>query len=101
MGSRTWPSSPLDAAQRAFDLLVCPPAPLGFDTRGIEGLPQQMLPLDELRDLLLKPDVATAVRDSVWRRKARSTGHTVAAARALLLRRRFDRMHCDAPTPTG
>jgi len=67
MGSRTWPSSPLDAAQRAFDLLVCPPTPLGFDARGIVGMPQQMLPLDELRDLLLKPDVSIVVRDSVWR----------------------------------
>jgi hypothetical protein len=67
MGSRTWPSSPLDAAQRAFDLLVCPPAPLGFDARGVKGLPERMLPLDELRDLLLKPDTTITVRDGVWR----------------------------------
>lgn len=66
MSSHTWPSSPLDAAQRAFDLLTCPPAPLGVDTRGIEGLPERMLPLDHLRDLLLKPEATTVVRDRVW-----------------------------------
>ncbi|HZM80516.1 MAG TPA: hypothetical protein VFC19_32670 [Candidatus Limnocylindrales bacterium] len=66
MGSNTWPSSPLDAAQRAFDLLTCLPAPLGHDARGVEGLPQRMLPLDELRDLLLKPEATTVVRDRVW-----------------------------------
>lgn len=34
-----WPESPLDAAQRAFDLLICPPAPLAFDGRGFDGCP--------------------------------------------------------------
>jgi hypothetical protein len=37
--SRPWPFSPLDAAQRAFDLLTCPPAPLAFDGPGFAGLP--------------------------------------------------------------
>jgi hypothetical protein len=31
------PFSPLDAAQRAFDLLTRPPAPLAFDGRGVAG----------------------------------------------------------------
>jgi hypothetical protein len=67
MSSPTWPTSPLDAAQRAFDLLTCPPAPLAFDGRGFAGLPDQLMPLDELRKLLLLPHTAVTVRDSVWR----------------------------------
>ena len=53
MSTVDWPSSPLDAAQRAFTLLVQPPTHVGFDGRGFAGLPDEILPLDELRDLLL------------------------------------------------
>jgi hypothetical protein len=62
-----WPSSPLDAAQRAFTLLVLPPTHVGFDGRGFDGLPDEILPLDELRDLLLSPPATVEVRDAVWR----------------------------------
>ena len=48
-----WPAGPLDAAQRAFDVLVCPPAPLAFDCRGLAGLPPRILALDELARLLI------------------------------------------------
>jgi hypothetical protein len=57
----------LDAAQRAFDLLTCPPAPLAFDCRGIPGLPQRVLPLDELRRTLILDTTPRASRDRVWR----------------------------------
>jgi hypothetical protein len=57
----------LDAAQRAFDLLVCPPAPLAFDGRAFAGLPQRMLPLDELKKFLIHGDTPRPVRDTVWR----------------------------------
>ena len=53
MSAVDWPSSPLDAAQRAFNLLVEPPTHVGFDGRGFDGLPNEILPLDRLRDLLL------------------------------------------------
>jgi len=53
MSTVDWPSSPLDAAERAFNLLVQPPTHVGFDGRGFDGLPDQIVPLDELRDLLL------------------------------------------------
>ncbi|WP_433304248.1 hypothetical protein ACQP2F_14430 [Actinoplanes sp. CA-030573] len=62
-----WPSTPLDAVQRAFDLLVCPPAPLSFDGRHVDGLPDRDLPLDELKLLLLDDATSRAVRDQVWR----------------------------------
>src|SRR5689334_12682121 len=65
--SRPWPRTPLDAAQRAFDLLVCPPAPLAFDGRGFPGLPNRILPLDELKKLLIDDATPRSVRDVVWR----------------------------------
>jgi hypothetical protein len=45
---RPWPSTPLDAAQRAFDLLVCSPARCR-STGAFAGVPLRILPLDELK----------------------------------------------------
>jgi transposase-like protein len=67
MSASDWPSSPLDAAQRAFTLLVQPPSHVGFDGRGFDGLPDEILPMDDLRDLLLSPKTGVEVRDAVWR----------------------------------
>lgn len=64
---RRWPATPLDAAQRAFDLLVCPPAPLAFDGRGFAGLPDRVLPLDALKAVLIEERTPRPVRDAVWR----------------------------------
>jgi hypothetical protein len=65
--SHAWPATALDAAQRAFDLLTCPPAALEFDCRGIPGLPRRLLPLDELRRALIRDTTPRASRDQVWR----------------------------------
>lgn len=65
--AKAWPPTPLDAAQRAFDLLTCPPAPLAFDGRGFTGLPDRVLPLDELKRLLIDDSTTRAERDAVWR----------------------------------
>ncbi|GIF69367.1 hypothetical protein Ais01nite_74020 [Asanoa ishikariensis] len=67
MSARSWPSSPLAAAGRAFTLLVQPPTPIGFDGRGFDGLPDEILPLEQLRALLLAPQTNVEVRDAVWR----------------------------------
>jgi hypothetical protein len=67
MPTAVWPSSPLDAAQRAFELLVCQPAALAFDARPFVGLPDAILPLDKVRDLLLSPRTGVPARDAVWR----------------------------------
>lgn len=64
---RTWPSSPLAAAERAFELLACPPAPLAYDARGVAGLPRRTVPLDQLRRLLICDRTSRPVRDQVWR----------------------------------
>src|SRR4051794_28227104 len=65
--SGSWPSSPLGAVARAFDLLTCPPVPLAFDARGLPALPQRVLPLNELRDLLTTDTTPKPIRDLVWR----------------------------------
>ncbi|GAA4469240.1 hypothetical protein GCM10023170_084420 [Phytohabitans houttuyneae] len=67
MPNRGWPTSPLDAAERAFTLLIQPPAPIAFDGRGFDGLPDRILPLEQLRRLLLAPATSGGVRDAVWR----------------------------------
>ena len=65
--STSWPSTPLAAAQRAFDLLTRAPAPLAFDCRGIAGLPPAVLPVDELKRVLIADETPRSVRDTVWR----------------------------------
>ncbi|WP_410814828.1 hypothetical protein [Micromonospora sp. 067-2] len=67
MSTRSWPSSPLTAASHAFTLLVQPPTHIGFDGRGFDGLPDEILPLERLRALLLQPQTSLEVRDAVWR----------------------------------
>src|SRR5437762_1911013 len=82
---RRWPASPLAAAARAFDLLTCEPDPLAFDARGLPVLPQRILPLDELRDLLTADSTPKPVRDLVWRglvARARRDGPTWVVAAA-------------------
>lgn len=61
----------LTAADAGFALLIARPAPLLFDGRDIAGMPDRMLALDELRDLLLRGRVDTDVSDAVWRQLAR------------------------------
>lgn len=60
----------LTVAEDAFRLLVCQPAPLVFDARPIAGLPDQMLHLDALREILRAPTTGTATADAVWRQLA-------------------------------
>lgn len=67
MAVRSWPSSPLAAAGRAFALMVQPPTHVAFDGRAVDGLPDEVLPLDRLRTLLLDPQTGLEVRDAVWR----------------------------------
>ncbi|GAB3848595.1 hypothetical protein GCM10027610_070430 [Dactylosporangium cerinum] len=57
----------MDAAERAFDLLVQAPTQVGFDGRGFDGLPDRILPLHELRRVLLVWATPFQVRDAVWR----------------------------------
>lgn len=64
---REWPASPLDAAERAFALLAAPPHPVTLDARQVPGLPDHLVPLLELRRLLIDDAIPHPVRDAVWR----------------------------------
>jgi hypothetical protein len=67
MSTSSWPSTPLDAAEKAFGLLAEAPTHVPFDARCFDGLPDRILPLDELRRLVLAPGTRPEVRDEVWR----------------------------------
>jgi hypothetical protein len=89
----------LSAATTAFRLLTIPPAPLAFDCRPIIGLPDTVVPLDELRRLLIHDGTPRPTRDLVWRElviRARRDGPAwVVAAVGLALpglRRRAGRL---------
>jgi hypothetical protein len=64
----------LTQADDHFALLVCQPAPLSFDARPIPGLPDRMLPLDELRKQLLA-GVSVETSDAVWQQLAHHARH--------------------------
>lgn len=70
---------PLDMARECFAWLVTGPRPLSVDGAAFEGLPDRVIPLDELRDLLLRRRCPQATRDEVWAelvRRARREGAT-------------------------
>lgn len=56
--------SPLDTLDDAFRILTRPPAPLALDGREVGGLPPRLIPLDELRSMLLHPSCGYRVRDA-------------------------------------
>lgn len=83
-------SLPLDIAGHAFELLMRGPAPLSVDGALLgEGLPARLIPMDELRVILLHPSCSRATRDHVWRHlieKARTErGSWMVAAVALAI----------------
>jgi len=63
-----WPTGALAAAERAFQFLTVPPAPLALDGRILgHGLPPRHIPLDELRRLLVHdPDIGFEAKDAAW-----------------------------------
>lgn len=59
--------SPLETAETAFALLVRGPNPLAVDGAGLSGLPDALVPLDRLRELLLDQRACPlATVDAVW-----------------------------------
>jgi len=75
-GGAGYRPGPLEALAGAFRLLVTGPQPLALHAgRLAAGLPDRLVPLDELTVLLLHPSVSTAARNKVWAelvRRARS-----------------------------
>ena len=76
----------LDAADAAFRLLAAGPRPLGLHaSRLAPGLPDRLVPVTELRVLLLHPATGPAARNAVWaelvrRARAGDPAWTVALA---------------------
>jgi hypothetical protein len=68
--------SPLDSADAAFRALTTGPQPLALHAAALApGLPDRLVPLDELRVLLLHPATGARARNKVWAelvRRARS-----------------------------
>jgi hypothetical protein len=68
--------SPLDSADAAFRALTTGPQPLALHAASLAcGLPDRLVPLDELRAVLLHPATGPLARNKVWAeliRRARS-----------------------------
>jgi hypothetical protein len=58
---------PLDSARTTFAALVAGPSPLSVNGRLFAGLPDRPVPLDELRDRLMRPACPRRLRDDTWR----------------------------------
>jgi hypothetical protein len=61
-----WPGNPLDAARVAFGWLTAGDHPVAVDGRLFDHLPNRVIPVDELRDLLLAHGCPRRVWDQVW-----------------------------------
>lgn len=77
---------PFDAAETAFGLLCAGPQPLALHAAKVAaGLPDRLVPVDELRVLLLHPSTSARARNLVWaelvrRARAGDPAWTVALA---------------------
>lgn len=94
MTDDVWPASALEAAERAFLALAGWPSPLALDCRALhEQLPNQHVPLDELRRILLDRTTGYDARAAAWSRLVDHAQHggpewvigAVAMARPALL----------------
>ncbi|PRY35103.1 hypothetical protein [Umezawaea tangerina] len=59
-------SNALDAARSAFEWLVAGPHPVSVDGGLFAGLPARRVPLNELRDRLLRRGCSQTLRDAAW-----------------------------------
>lgn len=82
------PSGPFDTLEGAFRLLCADPKPLALDGHHVPGLPDRMIPLDELRAVLLHPATAYPTRNAaiaVLVERARRDGGTATVGLAGVL----------------
>ena len=61
------PSSPFDVLEASFELLSSGPRPLGVEGNLVDGLPDRLVPLSELRARLLHPSASYRTRDAAMR----------------------------------
>ncbi|MHB8438534.1 MAG: hypothetical protein ACYDD4_05150 [Acidimicrobiales bacterium] len=57
--------SPFDTLEETFRLLCSGPRPLALDGSAFAGLPDRLVPLDELKAILLHPSSAFSLRDAI------------------------------------
>lgn len=116
-GRETHEWLPLDSARNTFGWLVAGPDPLSVNGRRFRGLPNRRIPLDELRDRLLRRQCPRGTRDAVWAHlvsRSRTDGATwtvacvgmalpalAATARWLAARYRGDRADIHAAVLSG
>ncbi|MGH9078601.1 MAG: hypothetical protein ACRDYE_00730 [Acidimicrobiales bacterium] len=62
---RPFTDSPFDSLEECFEELCSGPFPLALDGRPFDGLPDRLLPLDELKSVLLHPSAPYVLRDAV------------------------------------
>ncbi len=103
-----WPHNPLDAARRAFGWLTAGEHPVAVDGCVFDYLPDREVPVDELRDLLLRRACPRPVWDQVWthvitRARAEGGPWTVVAVGLALpmltpMAARLTRHYADDPT---
>jgi len=62
----SWPSDPLDGAQRTFTWLTVGPDPVSIDGRLFDHLPDRDIPVDQLGALLMADGCPRSVWDAVW-----------------------------------
>ena len=65
----------LDMVEYAFSWMCTRPLPITINGSMVPGLPRRMIPLDDLRAMLLASDADPGMRDAVWR-------HLIARSRA-------------------
>lgn len=73
------PLLPLDSARESFALLVAGPRPLSLNGQSVPGLPNRRIPLDEVRDRMMRRRCPGRTRDAVWAhlvRRSRREGAT-------------------------
>ena len=73
------PTNALDSARETFGWLTAGDHPVAVDGRMFDHLPDRIIPVDELRDLLLAPGCPRRVWDQVWAHvisRARNEGGT-------------------------
>jgi hypothetical protein len=87
--TRSCEQSPFDTLEDTFGLLCAGPRPLAFDGRLVPGLPDRLIPLTELRAILLHPATPYRVRNAALsilldRARAESGSWTVGLAGVLV-----------------
>ena len=85
----------LDMVEYAFSWMCTRPHPITINGSTVPSLPRRVIPLDDMRVLLLAPDADPGMRDAVWRHlivRSRTEGGAWTVACAAMARPVLDRV---------